>query len=53
MNAFLWCVFAYFGLMLLMDFVVARVEGAKWADICVMALHLGMLGGATYWLAVN
>ena len=53
MTAFLWLSFAFFGLHTILDMVILAQKGASTARLVAAALDGGMLGGATYLLAVN
>lgn len=53
MTAFLWCIFAYMGVMLVADLLVAREEGVTRGDVFAMLLHAGLLGGSIYFLTVT
>jgi hypothetical protein len=53
MTAFLWCVFAYMGAHTILDLVVMAQEGADAYSVLATLADGSMVGGATYFLAVN
>lgn len=53
MTAFLWVSFAFFGVHTLLDLWILSQDGVDTAGLVSASMDGGMLGAATYLLAVN